>query len=132
MRTGLVVRLVFDHVDGLAVHDGGPTLDDLDAMLFQQGAHAAGEPRDDAVFPAHGLADVDARALHMDAQRAVTHEVVGLVKGLGRVDHGLGWDAAHVQAGAAQLITFDQRGGDAQLRGAYRRDVAAGAAAYDQ
>jgi hypothetical protein len=78
-----------------------------------------------------GLGYINARALHMDAQRAVPHEVVRLVKGLGRVDHRLGGDASNVEAGAAQLLAFDQRGGNAELRGAYRRDVATGATAYN-
>jgi hypothetical protein len=72
-------------------------------------------------LPANGLCDVDADRLHIDAQRAVSQEVVGLVVSLDRVDQRLGGDAADVQAGAAQLLALHQRGGDAQLCGAYRR-----------
>src|SRR5438105_11319825 len=42
---------------------------------------------------------------------------------------GLGWDAAPVQADAAQVLAFDQRGLHAELRCPYRRDVAARPAA---
>ena len=101
-------------------------------MLLQQSPHATGEPCHNAVFPAHGLPDVDARTVHMDAQRAVTHEGARLVESVGRVNHGLGGDAAHVEARAPELLAFNQRGGNAQLRGAYSRDVAARAAADDQ
>ncbi len=51
---------------------------------------------------------------------------------LGAGEERLGWDAAHVDARAAQgLVHLDANGGKAELRGANRGNVAPGPAADD-
>jgi hypothetical protein len=117
------------HVDGLAVDERGPALDDLHAVLLQQRAHAAGELADDAVLPLHRLGEIDGRRFDLDADLRVAGPVGGLLESRGRVDDGLRRDAAHVEAGAAQALAFDEHRGNAQLAGADGGDVAAGAPA---
>ena len=58
--------------------------------------------------------------------------MAGLEVFLGGVDQRLRRDAADVQAGAAEGGALHQYGGNAQLPGTDRRDVAAGTAADDQ
>src|SRR3546814_10821720 len=48
---------------------------------------------------------------------------------LGRAQQRLGGDAPPVEADAAQILTLDDRGLQAELRRADRRDIAAGARA---
>ena len=57
----------------------------------------------------------------------------GFLEQLGRVEQRLGRDAADVEAGAAQRLAALGAGGlEAQLRGADRGDIAAGAGADHQ
>ena len=60
----------------------------------------------------------------------------GVLEGVGGVDQRLRRDAADIEAGAAQpafaAALLDQHRVEAELAGADRRDVAAGAAADDQ
>ena len=55
--------------NGLAIEDFGPAMDDLDPVLFQQRADAAGQAINDGVFPLHALADIEGRGLGLDPQR---------------------------------------------------------------
>ena len=64
----------------------------------------------------------------LDAERRALARLVG---DLGRVQQGLGGDAAAVQAGAAELVLLDQGDRLAQLGGAQRAGVTAAAAAQD-
>ena len=89
--------------------------------------------------PRRKLAGDAARALdhlrHVEADflggEAEVVEVVHQLRDLGRAQQRLGRDAAPVEADAAQMLALDQRRLHAELRGADRRDVAAGAAADD-
>ena len=138
-----------NHVDGLQLDLAAVVLLDLDQVARVQGAEAverghlvgleqhrdaAGELADDLVLATDHDAHVDRRLLGRDA---VVGESVQQVMELARaVQQRLGRDAAHPQAGAAErrLVVLAQScidAGDfqAQLRGADRRDVSAGAAA---
>jgi hypothetical protein len=95
-------------LDGLAVDDFGPAVDDLDLVLFQQRGDAGGQAIDDAVLPLDALADVEGRRRNADAQCRMLVVVLRLVKLLGHMDQRLGRNAADVQAGAAQRLAFDQ------------------------
>ena len=74
--------------------EAGGAENQLGAVGLEQLLNPAGELLDDARLPRLHLADIDARGLgHLDAH------VLGmaqLVEGLGRVDQGLGRNAAHV------------------------------------
>ena len=113
----------------LAVLDAGPALQHLDPGALEEGADAAGEARDDAVLPAHGLRDVDLRRRDLDPEGGAVGEVPRMLEFAGGVDQRLGRDAADVQAGAAQPVALHQHRRDAELAGADGGDVAAGTAA---
>ena len=49
-----------------------------------------------------------------------------IMKHLGRTQHRLGRDASPVEANATKIFAFDNSGFQAQLRGAYGGDIAAG------
>ena len=67
-----------------------------------------------------------------DAVDAVALGVLQVVPDLGGEEHGLGGNAAPVQAGAAELVgLLDERDLQAKLRGANGAGIAGGAAADD-
>ena len=68
--------------------------------------------------------------LALDLQ-AVVLGMLGIVEDLGRAQQRLGRDAAPVGADAGQMLALDDRRLEAELRGADRRDIAAGARADD-
>src|SRR5690606_10154505 len=100
-------------------------------VAFEQAGNAAGQVLNDAVFARdHG------RNVHADASRnvdAVNFETFGgFMEFEGAVEQGLGRNAAHVQAGAAQrnfavttLVAFDTGGFETQLGCLDRSHVAA-------
>ena len=93
-------------------------------------AHTAGEAPDDAVLPAHGLRDVDAGLLHLDAQRRTVGLVARSVE-CARVDQRLdGMQPMFRQV--PPRLALDQHGRDAQLPGTDGGHIAAGTAADDQ
>ena len=103
--------------------------DDIDAVLLEQEADAGGE-----------LAGDRARALddgrQLDARRAIDGNAeasrrLDLVQDLGRPQQRLGWNAAPVEADAAEECSLDDGRAQAELRGADRGDVAAGPGADD-
>src|SRR4029077_12895589 len=57
--------------------------------------------------------------------------VLHVMENLGRAQQRLGWNAAPVEADAAQIIALDNRGLEAELGGTDRGDIAAGAGADD-
>ncbi len=59
--------------------------------------------------------------------QAIGAGMVHIVVDLGRAQQRLGRDAAPVEADAAQMLALDNRGLQAELRAADRRDIAAGA-----
>ncbi len=83
--------------------------------------HAGALLGDDGRPPGEQRRHVDARLTEHDA------ELGGAAGGAQTLDgghHGLGRDAAPVQAGAAQLARLDERHARAELGGAQRRHVA--------
>ena len=117
---------------GFAVDDVGPAVDDLNLVLLQQCGNAGGQAINNAVLPLDAFADVEGRRRNVDTQCRMLVVLLGLMKLLSHMDQRFRGNAANVQASAAQRLTFDQNGLNAQLPGANRRDVAAGAAANDQ
>ena len=75
------------------------------------------------------LLEVDLHAVHFHAD--VLALVLDVLHQFSGVQQALGGDAAHVQAGAAQILLFDQGDLGAQLRGPDGGHIAAGAAADD-
>jgi hypothetical protein len=57
--------------------------------------------------------------------------MLGFFEFFGSMDECFGWNTADVKASTAELIAFDQDGGDAQLRSADGSDVTAWATADD-
>jgi hypothetical protein len=103
-------------------------LDDLDLAALHQAGQALVQALDDLA-----LVGVDLR--HVDVvERAVDAELLGLlddVDRLGRVQQGLGRDAAAVQAGAADLVLLHHDDALAELGVAQRGRVAAAAPSED-
>ena len=90
-----------------------------DALIELLGDGAAA--RDD-------LGDVERRLL---VAEAVSVGVLHVVEHFGRAQQRLGRDAAPVEADSAEQFALDDRGLQPELRGADRRDIAAGARAED-
>src|SRR5690606_24993486 len=95
------------------------------------------EPRDTARQAVRDASRARDDALHVELPaRVVEAEVLRLiaqhVRDLGAAQQRLGRDAAPVEADAAQVLALDDRGREAELGGADRRDVAARAAADDE
>src|SRR5581483_3085628 len=104
----------------------GGALDHLDAVLLEQAADARGERVDD-LRPAllHGGV-VDAHLAHAQPELL---RLADLAEQVGRAQHRLGRDAGVVEAAPAELVALDDGGPPAELRGADRGHVAAGAGA---
>ena len=102
---------------------------DLDLVGLAQRSHAGGQLLDHRGAESLDLFPVD---LHIGADDADVRAVGGGIIDFRGVEHGLGRHAAAVEAGAADLVLFDQGHLGAQLRGPDRRDIAAGAAAHHQ
>ena len=85
------------------------------------------QARGDRLLPRHGGAQVVAGTLYRDA---VGGAVARLLQQLGRVDQGLGGDAAGVETHPAEVVAFHQRRAQAARRGPFRGHVAARAAAH--
>src|SRR5262245_7735341 len=103
------------------------TLEDGGTVGPEELAYAASELLDDLILEGHRHAHINLRlAGHLDAQLL---QLVELRVDLGDVQQRLGGDAAHVQAGPADVLFLDNRHSRAELRRTYRRDVAARACA---
>ena len=108
----------------------------VDLVLLEQVQDAVVVLRDDLVLAREHLRDVDREALDLDA--VLGEGMAGVLEVLGRLQQRLRRDAADVGAGAARRglavgarPVVDAGGLEAELRGADRGDVAAGAAADD-
>ena len=96
-------------------------------VLGEQGLDALGERRDDVVFPLHHGGEIERHAADMDA---VLGELVArLFILVARFEQGLRGNAAHAQAGAAELLLLLDDGRlHAKLRRPDRSHVATRAA----
>ncbi len=103
--------------------DGRRTPDHVNLVLPHQEVYALGVLVDDLVLVVDCLGIIQARVVAEDAVAAAIFEVLPQV---GRVEQGLGGDAADEQAGPAQARGFlDERGAQAVLSGSHRRGIAA-------
>ena len=102
-------------------------LDPLDAVRLEEERDAVRHLLDDAGLPDVGCGEVEPRAAHLHAELAeALFDLAQRVRGL---HPGLRRDAAHAQAGAAELgLLLDAGDLRAELCGADRGGVAAGAA----
>ncbi|MNE48821.1 hypothetical protein D3C80_1433090 [compost metagenome] len=119
---------------GLGVGKARPSRDDPHLGLAQKPAHAAAQPIDDTVFPAHGLVEAQAwRLAQSDAEPPrLPRRRHGFLIEAGGVDQGLGRNAAARQAGAAQTPDLDQNRVEPQLSGANGGHIAARSPANDE
>src|SRR4030095_2126645 len=110
----------------LAIDDAGPAADDMHAVFLQQRGDTCREPGDDAVLPPHRLRELDARRLDADAKRRLQRVIGDLLELLGGVDQRLRRNAADVEAGAAEFVAFDERGGGCAAGGGGARGTYSG------
>ena len=114
------LKLLFAGELGGAVHL-------LDLVQLQQTGYAAGQLLADGVLVGDDLGEVDLHTLDLYADILALGP--DLLHQLGGVQQALGGDAAHVQAGAAQILLFNNGHVRAQLCGTDGRHISAGAAA---
>ncbi len=104
-------------------------LDPVDLVLLHQELDALGVLGDDLVLAVEHQGEIEARIIAMDA---VFFRVLEALPDVGGVEESLGGDAAHVQAGSAQLgVFFDDGGFEAVLSRANGRRISTGAAPDD-
>src|SRR5207244_5311520 len=101
---------------------------DLDLSALEQRLDTAGELLHDALLALEQPPPVDLRLADLDP---VFPGAPDLLEQVGRDDPGLGRNAAPVEAGGAEFVLLHHRGLEPELRGADRRDVAAGTGADD-
>ena len=104
------------------------SVDDGHARLALGGCNARDQTLDDLILPGLHLRPVDGHALGVHAELA---GFLGVQVVLRAVEQGLGGDAAHVQAGAAQVLLFDEGDLLARVPEALGGQVAAGTRAED-
>jgi hypothetical protein len=120
------------HVDDVAVRarltEGAAPLRPGDLVLPEQELDALRVLRDDVVLPLQHAREIEAHAVEVDAVvLGVEARELVVLRGL---EQRLRGNAADVDAGAAErLVHLDAHGGEPELGGADRRDVAARAAA---
>ena len=103
--------------------------DDRHFVLFHQEADAVVEPLGDGARARHHGLGVVADIVGF---QPIVLGVLHVVENLGRAQQRLGGNAAPVEADAAEIVALDDGGLEAELRGADRGDIAAGAGADDQ
>ncbi len=100
----------------------------IDLVLLEQEFHALGQAVDGVILLTHHFLEVQRQLADLDAH--IGEILVGFFIKLGRVQHRLGRNAAHIQAGAAQrLARLDTGRLQTQLACADGAVIAAGAAA---
>ena len=98
------------------------SLDHVDAAALDQPGQPLEQAGDDAVLVGVDAGHVDAVERGADAELL---GLTGLVGDLGRVQQGLGGDAADVEAGAAEVALLDETDGQPQLRRPERTGISA-------
>src|SRR5207248_1825786 len=99
-----------------------PALDPFDLVLLHQELNALSVLRDDAVLAIDDLRVIEAWILALDA---VLLRMQKVLPDVGGMEQRLGRDAAHVEAGPAELgILLDDRSLQPVLARAHRRRVA--------
>ena len=132
---GALAQRALRRFDGGLLHrdlagriDRGLAPDHRDLVLLHQEADAVIEAFRDAARARHHGLRIERDFL---GGKPVILGVLHVVVDFGRAQQRLGRDAAPVQADAAEIGFFDDRGLEAELGGADRGDVAAGAGADD-
>jgi hypothetical protein len=97
-------------------------------VLLEQETDPRGQLLGDATGALDHLLQVKTDVVRTEAELV---EVMQQVRDFGTAQQRLGRDAAPVEADAAQMLALDDHGLHAELRGADRGDIAAGAAADD-
>ena len=103
-------------------------VDDGHAGLTLGRGNSGDQALDDLILPGLHLLPVDGHALRIHAELA---GFLGVQVVLRAVEQGLGGDAAHVQAGAAQVLLLDEGNLLARVSEALSGQVAAGARTED-
>ena len=111
----------------LRAGESGGAVHLLDLVQLQKAGHAVGQLLADGVLVGDDLGKVDGYPLHLHTNILALRP--DLLHQLSGVQQALGGDAAHVQAGAAQILLFDNGHVSAQLCGTDGRHISAGAAA---
>ena len=114
------------HGHGVSGGQRAGALDGLDPTTLERALQALPHLVDHAVLVLVQRGDLDALVGRLHAEVA---RVLGVLGDLGRLQDGLGGDAAPVQAGPADLGLLDQGDLEPELGGAQRDRVAAGAGA---
>ena len=117
------------HGQLLGADERGLAVNDSDLVHFQQALDAAGELLGNVVLVGDDLGKVHLHAgdLHAD----VLALILDVLHQLGAVEQAFGGDAADIQAGAAQVLPFDEGHLGAQLGRPDGGHIAARAAADD-
>ena len=99
-------------------------LDHLDLVLVPEHLHPARQRFRDLGASSAERLPIEAGALYLDAELGAMERMLVELRG---VEHGLRWDAGVVEAASAGLVLLDHGGPLAELGGADRGDIAAGA-----
>ena len=102
----------------------------LDPTLLRHPGEALGQPADHAALERVDLAEIEARLADRDP---LLRQPFDLAERLGQMEQRLRWNAADVETDAAERrVALDQRHALAEIGGAKRGGVAAGARAEDE
>ena len=110
-------------------HKLGFAVDLCDLVCLEQASDTAGQLLGDGILMCDDLGEVDGDIVHFHAD--VLALMLDVLNQLCAVQQALGGDAAHVQAGAAQVLLFDDSDLCAQLSQTDGSHIAARAAADD-
>ncbi len=126
-REGLGALLAL-HLERVGALEGSRAHVHGDLVLLHQVRDALVELFGDATAALHHRLKI---GLYLFGNQAVILGVLHVVKDLGRAQQRLGRDAAPVEADPAEQLALDDRRLEPELRGADRRDIAAGARSED-
>ena len=115
-------------LDGVRRHEAASALDEGHVAALHEALQALVELADDAVAVLVDLGHVDALEGRAHAEGVA---LLGAVSDLGRMQQGLGGDAASMQAGASELVLVDEDDRHAQLGCTQGAGIATAAAAED-
>jgi hypothetical protein len=102
--------------EGVRPVEAAAALHELDAVGLQQAADVLDDVGDDPVLVGLHLAEVQLRALHLDAEAG--EGLLRVLHGVRALDPGLGRDAADVQARASHRALLDHGDRETELAGA--------------
>src|SRR5436190_863680 len=122
--------IVTSDPDRVPIREAAGALDPLDAIGLEEAGDALGHLVDDLRLPLVRGREVEARGADLDAE--LRERVLGFLDRERGLYPGFRRDAADAEASASELrLPLDADRPGAELRGADRRGIAAGAAAED-